>query len=147
MSAANGGPGNPGRPSGGPVGMTAQEEEILLRIAASPHVHSPHSTPRIMWTVTATLVPLVAAAAWVLVVRSAFLRPPLSGFPGVRACSRRAWEVPTTRHLPTRCVKRVVLSGSIQAGGAGPATCPRLSGRTIPGSSKMATHPRAVSLS
>lgn len=40
------------------------EGDVLLRIAASPHVHSPHSTPRIMWTVTATLVPLVAAAIY-----------------------------------------------------------------------------------
>ena len=52
MSASASGPGS------------AHEEEILLRIAASPHVHSPHSTPRIMWTVTATLVPLVAAAVY-----------------------------------------------------------------------------------
>ena len=47
----------PGRSSG-----TVRGEETLLRIAASPHVHSPHSTPRIMGTVNATLVPLVAAA-------------------------------------------------------------------------------------
>ena len=41
-----------------------REEETLLRIAASPHVHSPHSTPRIMWTVNVTLVPLIAAAVY-----------------------------------------------------------------------------------
>ncbi len=50
-------------PAAGPrPGRT--EEDVLLRIAASPHVHSPHSTPRIMWTVNATLVPLVAAAIY-----------------------------------------------------------------------------------
>jgi len=43
---------------------SSREEETLLRIAASPHVHSPHSTPRIMWTVTITLIPLVAAAVY-----------------------------------------------------------------------------------
>jgi electron transport complex protein RnfD len=47
-----------------PGSDSAREEEVLLRIAASPHVHSPHTTPRIMWTVTATLVPLVAAAVY-----------------------------------------------------------------------------------
>jgi len=40
------------------------EDEVLLRIAASPHVHSPHTTPRIMWTVTITLMPLVASAVY-----------------------------------------------------------------------------------
>ena len=52
--------------SGPAVGLGAgrPRDDVLLRIAASPHVHSPHSTPRIMWTVTATLVPLVAAAIY-----------------------------------------------------------------------------------
>ncbi len=50
MSASGGGP--------------DREAEVMLRIAASPHVQSPHSTPRIMWTVNATLVPLVAAATY-----------------------------------------------------------------------------------
>lgn len=35
-----------------------------LRIAPSPHIRSPDSTPRIMWTVVATLVPVVGAAYW-----------------------------------------------------------------------------------
>jgi electron transport complex protein RnfD len=48
-------------PGGSP---TPRDEEVMLRIAASPHVHSPHSTPKIMWTVTATLVPLIAAATY-----------------------------------------------------------------------------------
>ncbi len=38
--------------------------EIRLRIAASPHLRSPHSTPRIMWNVVGSLVPVVAAAAY-----------------------------------------------------------------------------------
>jgi Na+-translocating ferredoxin:NAD+ oxidoreductase subunit D len=46
------------------VGAGRTQEDVLLRIAASPHVQSPHSTPRIMWTVNATLVPLVAAAIY-----------------------------------------------------------------------------------
>ncbi|MDT8435795.1 MAG: RnfABCDGE type electron transport complex subunit D [Gemmatimonadota bacterium] len=45
-------------------GGDRRERAMRLRIAASPHVHSPHSTSRIMWTVNATLVPLVAAAVY-----------------------------------------------------------------------------------
>jgi electron transport complex protein RnfD len=33
-------------------------------VTASPHVRSQDSTPRIMWNVVATLVPIIAAAAW-----------------------------------------------------------------------------------
>ena len=36
--------------------------EIRLRIAASPHLRSPHSTPRIMWNVVGSLVPILAVA-------------------------------------------------------------------------------------
>lgn len=35
-----------------------------LLVTASPHVRSQDSTPVIMWTVVATLVPIIAAAAW-----------------------------------------------------------------------------------
>ena len=35
-----------------------------LHLAPSPHIHSPDSTPRIMWTVVATLVPVIAASTW-----------------------------------------------------------------------------------
>jgi electron transport complex protein RnfD len=35
-----------------------------LELVASPHLKAPDSTPRIMWTVVATLLPLVAAAGW-----------------------------------------------------------------------------------
>lgn len=35
-----------------------------LLVAASPHLKAPLSTARIMWTVTASLLPVVAAAAW-----------------------------------------------------------------------------------
>ncbi len=35
-----------------------------LVVTASPHVRSPDSTPVIMWTVVATLAPVVAAGAW-----------------------------------------------------------------------------------
>ncbi len=35
-----------------------------LVIAASPHLRAPDSTPRIMWSVVVSLLPVVAAAAW-----------------------------------------------------------------------------------
>jgi electron transport complex protein RnfD len=39
-------------------------EAVRLRIAASPHIRGPHSTPRIMWTVVASLMPVVATAIY-----------------------------------------------------------------------------------
>ena len=38
--------------------------EARLALVASPHLKSPHSTTRIMWTVVVTLIPVVAAASW-----------------------------------------------------------------------------------
>ena len=38
--------------------------EVRLRVAASPHLHGRDSTPRIMWTVVASLVPVMATATW-----------------------------------------------------------------------------------
>jgi Na+-translocating ferredoxin:NAD+ oxidoreductase subunit D len=35
-----------------------------LELAAAPHLRAPDSTPRIMWTVVATLLPLLGAATW-----------------------------------------------------------------------------------
>jgi len=35
-----------------------------LDLTASPHIKAPDSTPRIMWNVVASLVPVVAAATW-----------------------------------------------------------------------------------
>ena len=35
-----------------------------LELAASPHLKAPDSTPRIMWTVVVTLLPVVAMAVW-----------------------------------------------------------------------------------
>ncbi|RKY17135.1 MAG: electron transporter RnfD [Planctomycetota bacterium] len=40
--------------------MSARE----LIVSASPHLASPDSTPRIMWNVVGSLVPVVAASAW-----------------------------------------------------------------------------------
>ncbi len=37
---------------------------VRLELVASPHLKAPDSTAKIMWTVVATLVPLVVAAAW-----------------------------------------------------------------------------------
>ena len=39
-------------------------QTIRLELAASPHLKSPDTTPRIMWTVLATLVPVVLAALY-----------------------------------------------------------------------------------
>jgi electron transport complex protein RnfD len=38
--------------------------EIRLELVASPHLKAPDSTAKIMWTVVATLAPLVLAATW-----------------------------------------------------------------------------------
>lgn len=38
--------------------------EARFELTASPHLKAPLSTARIMWTVTATLAPVVAASAW-----------------------------------------------------------------------------------
>ena len=38
--------------------------EIRLRIAASPHLRTLHSTPRIMWNVVGSLVPILAVAVY-----------------------------------------------------------------------------------
>jgi Na+-translocating ferredoxin:NAD+ oxidoreductase subunit D len=37
---------------------------LQLRLMASPHLHAQDSTARIMWTVVATLVPVVMASVW-----------------------------------------------------------------------------------
>jgi Na+-translocating ferredoxin:NAD+ oxidoreductase subunit D len=37
---------------------------VRLELAASPHLKAPDSTGRIMWTVVATLAPVVAASVW-----------------------------------------------------------------------------------
>ncbi len=39
-------------------------EEPRLRLMAAPHLHAQDSTARIMWSVVATLVPVVLAAVW-----------------------------------------------------------------------------------
>lgn len=48
--------------------MSAGDEDSVreprLEIAASPHLKAPVSTARIMWSVTASLVPVLAAATW-----------------------------------------------------------------------------------
>jgi Na+-translocating ferredoxin:NAD+ oxidoreductase subunit D len=49
-------------PAGGTIGAPEQLREPRLELTASPHVHSPDSTVRIMWTVVISLMPVVAAA-------------------------------------------------------------------------------------
>lgn len=53
-------------PEAGPEGAMDLDSlaEIRLRIAASPHLRSPHSTPRIMWNVVGSLVPILAVATY-----------------------------------------------------------------------------------
>ena len=46
------------------AGTRGPEEDPRLRLMASPHLHAQDSTARIMWSVVATLVPVVAAATW-----------------------------------------------------------------------------------
>lgn len=59
--------------------MNRNAPEPRLELVASPHLKAPDSTARIMWTVVATLVPVVAAAVWffglsaLLVIASATL--------------------------------------------------------------------------
>jgi Na+-translocating ferredoxin:NAD+ oxidoreductase subunit D len=43
----------------------AVAENVRLELAASPHLHTPDSTERIMWTVVATLLPLITVSFWV----------------------------------------------------------------------------------
>lgn len=45
-----------------PGAQTVADTE--LRLVASPHLHGQDSTGRIMWTVVATLVPVIGAATW-----------------------------------------------------------------------------------
>lgn len=45
-------------------GASNGSQTIRLELVASPHLKAPDSTARIMWTVVATLVPLVVASAW-----------------------------------------------------------------------------------
>jgi electron transport complex protein RnfD len=45
-------------------GEARDSEAVRLELVASPHLKAPDSTAKIMWTVVATLVPLVVAAAW-----------------------------------------------------------------------------------
>jgi Na+-translocating ferredoxin:NAD+ oxidoreductase subunit D len=56
------------RTGSGRAGMTdahdAAAELPRFELAASPHLHAPDSTERIMWTVVATLLPIVTASFW-----------------------------------------------------------------------------------
>jgi Na+-translocating ferredoxin:NAD+ oxidoreductase subunit D len=49
---------------GTPAAQQQVPREPRLELAASPHLHAPDSTERIMWTVVATLLPIVAASLW-----------------------------------------------------------------------------------
>ena len=43
---------------------TSQPAEDLLQLRASPALKAPDSTPKIMWNVVGSLVPVIAAATW-----------------------------------------------------------------------------------
>jgi Na+-translocating ferredoxin:NAD+ oxidoreductase subunit D len=47
--------------------------EPRLELTASPHVHTPDSTTRIMWTVVASLMPVLGAAVWFFGVSALFV--------------------------------------------------------------------------
>src|SRR5690606_13493607 len=54
-----------GRPAAGEgEGRVSSDLQVRLELTASPHLKGPDSTLRIMWTVVATLIPLVLAAVW-----------------------------------------------------------------------------------
>jgi hypothetical protein len=38
--------------------------DLQLQLRASPHLKAPDSTPKIMWNVVGSLVPVIAAATW-----------------------------------------------------------------------------------
>ncbi|MBI4539942.1 MAG: RnfABCDGE type electron transport complex subunit D [Gemmatimonadetes bacterium] len=58
-------PAEPGSAAGGqPEDPASRLEDAELLVTASPHLHSPHTTPNIMWTVVASLVPIIAAATY-----------------------------------------------------------------------------------
>jgi Na+-translocating ferredoxin:NAD+ oxidoreductase subunit D len=44
--------------------MNTQDLQVRLELTAAPHVKSPDSTVRIMWTVVATLLPIVTASVY-----------------------------------------------------------------------------------
>ncbi|CAN5618017.1 RnfABCDGE type electron transport complex subunit D [soil metagenome] len=63
-------------PAGEPPRDTRHGQELReprLELTASPHVHTPDSTPRIMWTVVASLMPVVAAAFWFFGISALFI--------------------------------------------------------------------------
>jgi Na+-translocating ferredoxin:NAD+ oxidoreductase subunit D len=47
-----------------PAQAAAQQVPPRLELTAAPYLHTPDSTARIMWTVVATLIPVVLAGAW-----------------------------------------------------------------------------------
>ena len=47
-----------------PDDPTEEEQEARLRVSPAPHIKSPETTTRIMWTVVASLVPIVAASMY-----------------------------------------------------------------------------------
>jgi electron transport complex protein RnfD len=72
-----------GEPEPGPSRAGGQEAPgesgPTLHLAPAPHIHTPDSTSRIMWTVVATLIPIIGASVWffglsaLLVIASATL--------------------------------------------------------------------------
>jgi len=46
------------------VSETSHVGDLQLQLRASPHLKAPDSTPKIMWNVVGSLVPVIAAATW-----------------------------------------------------------------------------------
>ncbi|HEX9109754.1 MAG TPA: RnfABCDGE type electron transport complex subunit D, partial [Longimicrobiales bacterium] len=86
---------------------------IRLELAASPHLKGPDSTPRIMWTVVATLMPIVAAALYffglgaLLVIVSSTL--------GALACER-AFAYKGTLNDGSAAITGILLGLTLPAG-------------------------------
>ncbi len=64
MSAGARGAGRGGGAPKAPARWSAASRAGRLELTASPHIKGPDSTPRIMWTVVASLAPVVVAATW-----------------------------------------------------------------------------------
>ncbi len=79
MSGTAGEPPGPSGSSGPGSAEDARGLEPRLHLTPSPHLKAPDSTPRIMWSVTASLIPVIAVAAYyfgpsaLLVIASATL--------------------------------------------------------------------------
>ena len=94
-----------------------RSDVIRLELAASPHLKAPDTTPRIMWTVVATLVPVMAASLYffglgaLLVVASTTL-----GAMGLEAGVRLGTHKPVTLGDGSAAITGILLGLALPAG-------------------------------